>query len=81
MASNLVSIQRRGFGQTMRKDVWWIAPLLTFIGLGGFVVYSTWAAFQGDHYSFGNYLSPFYSPTLFGSTDAKAGTRRAERAS
>ena len=34
MASNLVSITRRPFGQTMRKDTWWIAPLLTFIGLG-----------------------------------------------
>jgi hypothetical protein len=66
MASNLVSITRRPFGQTMRKDTWWIAPLLTFIGLGAFVVYSTWAAFQGEHYSFGNYLSPFYSPELFG---------------
>lgn len=66
MASNLVSIQRRGFGQTMRKDNWWVAPVLTFIGLGSFVVYSTWAAFQGEHYSFGNYLSPFYSPEIFG---------------
>ena len=68
MASNLVSIQRRGFGQTMRKDGWWVAPLLTFIGLGSFVVYSTWAAFQGQHYSFGNYLSPFYSPEIFGNS-------------
>ncbi len=68
MASNLVSIQRRGFGQTMRKDGWWVAPLLTFIGLGSFVVYSTWAAFQGAHYSFGNYLSPFYSPEIFGTS-------------
>ncbi len=68
MASNLVSIQRRGFGQTMRRDNWWVAPLLTFIGLGAFVVYSTWAAFQGQHYSFGNYLSPFYSPEIFGNS-------------
>ena len=68
MASNLVSIQRRGFGQTMRKDGWWIAPVLTFIGLGAFVVYSTWAAFQGQHYAFGNYLSPFYSPEIFGTS-------------
>jgi len=68
MASNLVSIQRRGFGQTMRKDGWWVAPLLTFIGLGSFVVYSTWAAFQGQHYAFGNYLSPFYSPEIFGTS-------------
>lgn len=72
MASNLVSITRRPFGKTMRKDTWWIAPLLTFIGLGAFVVYSTWAAFQGNHYYFlgdgANYLSPFYSPELFGNS-------------
>lgn len=54
----------------MRKDGWWIQPLLTFIGLGAFVVYSTWAAFQGDHYRFGPYLSPFYSPEIFGGPHA-----------
>ncbi len=54
----------------MRKGAWWVTPLLTFLGLGAFVVYSTWAAFQGEHYWYsGNgahYLSPFYSPELFG---------------
>ena len=39
---------------------------LTFLVLGGFVVYATWAAFQGNHYEYGPYLSPFYSPLLFG---------------
>jgi len=72
MASNLVTITRRGFGETSRKDAWWITPLLTFIGLGAFVVYSTWAAFQGEHYFYGgggaHYLSPFYSPEIFGAT-------------
>src|SRR5438876_6577959 len=57
---------RRSFGQTMRADVWWTQPLLVFLGLGIFIVYSTWAAFQGSHYYFGNYISPFYSPELFG---------------
>ena len=52
----------------MRKDMWWVTPLLTFIGLGAFVVYSTWAAFQGEYYSIGNYLSPFYSPEIFGNS-------------
>ncbi len=33
-----------------------------------FVVYATWAAFQGAHYEFGPYLSPFYSPLLFGTS-------------
>ena len=37
-----------------------------FLGLSTFLVYATWAAFQGDHYTFGPYLSPFYSPEIFG---------------
>jgi hypothetical protein len=39
------------------------------MGLSAFVIYSTWAAFQGDRYAYGPYLSPFYSPELFGATD------------
>jgi len=61
-------LARRAFGETARRDPWWMQPTLVFCGLGLFVVYSTWAAFQGNHYSFGPYLSPFYSPELFGSS-------------
>jgi len=53
---------RRSFGQTMRPDVWWTQPLLVFLGLSIFIVYSTWAAFQGSDYFFGNYISPFWWP-------------------
>jgi hypothetical protein len=60
--------KRRGFGQTMRRDRWWQTPLLVFLGLGAFVVYTTWAAFQGKNYYWGPYLSPFYSPDFFGSS-------------
>ncbi len=59
-------LARRGFGQTSRRDAWWIQPAIVFIVLSAFVVYATWAAFQGAYYSFGNYLSPFYSPELLG---------------
>ena len=52
----------------MRSDVWWVQPLAVLAGLSAFIIYSTWAAFQGDHYTFGPYLSPFYSPELFGSS-------------
>jgi hypothetical protein len=55
-------------GCTMREDTWWGGPLLTFLGLSLFVCYSTWAAFQGEHYFHENYLSPFYSPVLFTDT-------------
>ena len=63
--STASAIPRRSFGQTMRADVWWLQPLLVFLGLSTFIVYSTWAAFQGKNYFFGNYISPFYSPELF----------------
>ena len=36
-----------------RRDPWWVQPLVVFLGLSAFVVYSTWAAFQGKHYRFG----------------------------
>lgn len=54
-----------GYLATQRDDRWWIEPLLTGLGFALFVVYSTWAAFQGAHYWAGSYLSPFYSPLLF----------------
>src|SRR3989442_12576361 len=63
-----VTIPRRSFGQTMRADVWWTQPLLVFLGLSIFIVYSTWAAFQGANYFVGNYISPFYSPEIFGNS-------------
>lgn len=66
MADFDVPITRAGFGQTSRRDLWWVQPLVVFLGLSAFVVYATWAALQGDHYRFGPYLSPFYSPELFG---------------
>ncbi|MDH3285032.1 MAG: succinate dehydrogenase [Acidobacteriota bacterium] len=53
-----------GFAGTMRSDRWWIQPALTVTVLLGFVVYGTWAAFQGEHYYAAPYLSPFYSPVL-----------------
>jgi len=59
-------VEQRGFGATSRRDGWWIQPLVTFLGLSAFMVYATWTAFQGEHYTYGNYLSPFYSPEING---------------
>jgi hypothetical protein len=50
----------------MRRDAWWVQPAIVFVILSAFIVYATWAAFQGSHYTYGPYLSPFYSPILFG---------------
>jgi hypothetical protein len=66
MAQTVIPLAQRGFGQTMRRDAWWTQPLLTFVVLAAFVIYATWAAIQGTHYEYGPYLSPFYSPLLFG---------------
>lgn len=61
-----VRLSVRRFGETSRPDTWWLQPLAVFIGLSTFIAYSTWAAFQNRHYTFGPYLSPFYSPELLG---------------
>jgi hypothetical protein len=68
MASSNVSLKVRGFGQTRRVDTWWTSPLVVFLVLLSFVVYATWAAFQGNHYHWGPYLSPFYSPEVIGTS-------------
>ena len=65
MATELTLVKRR-FGETSRSDVWWLQPVLVFCGLTAFVIYTTWAAFQGEHYHHGPYLSPFYAPEIFG---------------
>ena len=66
MADVLVPLTRRRFGETMRRDAWWVQPLVVFTVLSSFLIYATWAAFQNAHYEFGPYLSPFYSPLLLG---------------
>lgn len=70
--SRLVTVggHPEGIAATVRRDRWWIEPAMTFGVLGLFVVYATWAAFQGSHYYHQPYLSPFYSPVLF--TDLSA---------
>src|SRR5437879_7789964 len=66
MSHATVPLTRRGFGETSRRDAWWVQPLVVFLILGGFVVYTLWAALQNAHYTFGPYLSPLYSPVIFG---------------
>ena len=62
----LTQVGSAGFGKTSRRDSWWVAPLAVFVGLSAFLIYATWAAFQNAHYTYGPYLSPFYSPELWG---------------
>ncbi|MCE2515865.1 MAG: hypothetical protein J4F37_12810 [Acidobacteria bacterium] len=57
-----IAIPVRGFGETSRRDAWWVQPAAVLAALVGAIIYLTWAAFQGEHYAVGNYLSPLYSP-------------------
>jgi hypothetical protein len=63
--SGVDALPRSGLGQTMRRDLWWVQPLLVFLGFSTFIVYSTWRAFEAAHFEAGPYLSPFFSPLLF----------------
>jgi len=66
MANATIVLPPRRFGETSRRDRWWVQPLFVFLGLSAFIVYATWAALQNGHYTYGPYLSPFYSPEIFG---------------
>src|SRR5579875_3486398 len=54
---------------TLRRDRWWLQPLVTVTILTIFIVYSTWAIFVNKDYYVGTQLhrdliSPFYSPCI-----------------
>jgi hypothetical protein len=66
MSRTLPVLDHRGFGQTSRRDAWWVPNVPPLAIFTGFIIYATWAAFQNVHYEFGPYLSPFYSPLLLG---------------
>ena len=57
---------QRGFFETYRTDLWWLQPTITFLVLGFFICYGTWRVFNPVNYWFGNYLSPMYSPEIWG---------------
>lgn len=69
-ASTLPTTSARGGPQarTLRKDRWWIEPLVYFAILGAFVVYATWAVIVGKDFviteSGRHIISPFYSPCV-----------------
>lgn len=69
MAQAPVSLPQLPAFSTSRRDAWWLQPLVTFLVFSGFIVYATWAAFQGNHFEYtgggAGYLSPFYSPLFF----------------
>lgn len=74
-------IVRRGFGETLRRDAWWLGPVLTVLGLTAFVIYATAIVlavpgyfeirydktnfFAPNNPAVAPYLAPFHSPLLF----------------
>ena len=76
-----VPLSRSGFGQTQRPDNWWVPPLVVFLGLSAFIVYSTWAALQGQHFGSDpishRFIRPNCSapPTRVGLDQTQAGCR------
>jgi hypothetical protein len=70
MSTEVASTMRKsGLGRTQRRDLWWLGPLATAIGLGAFIVYATFRAFYNADYQVvrpdsAYLLSPFYSPLI-----------------
>jgi hypothetical protein len=57
-------LRRANFGATERRDAWWVAPLVQGLLLAILISYANWAAYQGEYYRVGGYLSPLYSPLI-----------------
>ena len=68
MANHVVHLplhsQGPGFGRTLRNDTWWAGPLATFLVLSAFIAYATFRVFENKYFSYGPYLTPFYSPYI-----------------
>ena len=71
MSTNAATVTKsNALGKTQRRDAWWIGPLATALGLGTFIVYSTFRAIYSADYvvhragGAGELLSPFYSPLM-----------------
>ena len=64
MGSPSVETKLAQFGETQRRDAWWLEILPVILLMGGFSVYATFRAIEGRFYEWGPYLSPFYSPLI-----------------
>jgi hypothetical protein len=64
MATPATAVRPSGFAATERRDAWWVAPLVQGLVLGSLISYANWAAYQGENYQVGGYLSPLYSPLI-----------------
>ena len=65
MQSVQIAEQQTGFAGTQRTDHWWVAPLVTAIGLVVFFGYLTYRAFNPNYVWFEPYISPTVAPPVF----------------
>ena len=66
MAQAVAAPHRRGFRSTLRKDAWWVEPVVVAGSLSVFFGWLTISIFlDGWHYEIGPYLSPVFEPKLF----------------
>jgi hypothetical protein len=64
MAGTPTLLPESRLGSTLRRDSWWTELIPAVLLLGGFGLYATWRALENAYYSWGPYLSPFYSPLI-----------------
>jgi hypothetical protein len=64
MAGSPTLLPQTRLGSTLRRDAWWVEIIPIIILLGAFGIYATLRAFEGAFYTWGPYLSPFYSPLI-----------------
>ena len=69
MQRSLPVLEQRRFGETLRRDAWWVQNIAVIVVFTSFLAYGTWAALQNANYVSGPYLSPFYSPEIWGSSE------------
>ena len=50
MSSIDVPLRNGGFGKTMRKDAWWVEPLLIFLGYAAFILYANYAVLPAGYW-------------------------------
>jgi hypothetical protein len=74
MSTNAATLKEERFGQTQRRDTWWVQPVAMGAAFIAFIVFATFRGLINRDYQFGHgtavlpesayFLSPFYSPLL-----------------
>ena len=54
MATNAATLKEQGFGQTQRRDTWWVQPLAMGAAFVAFILYATFRGMINTHFMFGH---------------------------